>query len=684
MAAAAAAAAPALAAAPPGPTMTSRAVPLHGGRVLAAAPARFNMVGVHWRGTGTVRFRTRSAAGRWSAWQTGDADTAPDRSSGENRLRSWHLGNLVWTGASRAIRFRTVGAVTALRAYYVWSPPELVPMRRLALANAPPIIPRLSWGANESIRREPPHYAAAVAFAVVHHTAGTNNYTEAQSAAIVRGIELYHVQGNGWNDIGYNFLVDKYGQIFEGRYGGIDRPVVGAHSLGFNSGSVGISVLGSYDASPISAAAKSALEQLLAWRLDVAHVDPLSTLTWPSGGNPRFPTGIPVSLRAISGHRDTNFTDCPGDALYAELPQIAKETAALGLPKLYAPVATGKLGGLLHFTAHLSSALPWTVAVANPAGATVAQGTGSGASVDWTWDATLAAAARYTWTIAAPGVRSGVGVLGAPAVPLAVRDAAAKPAVIAPGGDTTAVTYRLTAAATVTVKLLDAKNRPVSTLFSEPKTPGVHTFTFAAQSGLPNGAYTLQISAVDASRKSASAVVPLTVDDTVGSFSAAPTVFSAARGGSVAVTFTLMRGPVTVALQVLRGKRLVAAPVTGSYGVGRQSLLWRGTLASGTVAPDGGYTLALSVTDAVTIFTRTAAVRLDSTPPKIAVLSYRALRFRLSEPVTLTLVVGSSRYTRVLKRPGTVRFALGTRPRAYRLIAVDAAGNTTSRRYPRR
>jgi hypothetical protein len=259
------------------------------------------MVGVHWRGTGTVRFRTRSAAGRWSAWQTGDADTAPDRSSGENRLRSWHLGNLVWTGASRAIRFRTVGAVTALRAYYVWSPPELVPMRRLALANAPPIIPRLSWGANESIRREPPHYAAAVAFAVVHHTAGTNNYTEAQSAAIVRGIELYHVQGNGWNDIGYNFLVDKYGQIFEGRYGGIDRPVVGAHSLGFNSGSVGISVLGSYDASPISAAAKSALEQLLAWRLDVAHVDPLSTLTWPSALPHRDP-GLSARHLRPPGH----------------------------------------------------------------------------------------------------------------------------------------------------------------------------------------------------------------------------------------------------------------------------------------------------------------------------------------------------------------------------------------------
>src|SRR5205814_1672223 len=126
------------------------------------------------------------------------------------------------------------------------------------------------------IRRHAPRYADGVHYAVVHHTAGTNNYTRAQSAAIVRGIQVYHVKGNGWDDIGYNFLVDKYGQIFEGRYGGMDRAVIGAHALGFNTGAVGISVIGDYRAAPISAAAKASLEQLLAWRLDVAHVDPLS------------------------------------------------------------------------------------------------------------------------------------------------------------------------------------------------------------------------------------------------------------------------------------------------------------------------------------------------------------------------------------------------------------------------
>ena len=129
----------------------------------------------------------------------------------------------------------------------------------------------------------------AIHLAFVHHTAGSNSYTRAQSAAIVRGIELYHVKGNGWNDIGYNFLVDKYGQMFEGRYGGMTRPVVGAHSMGFNSGSFGVAVIGDYGSTSITPAARAALVSLLAWRLDLAHVDPLSTRGVGLGGEPALP-----------------------------------------------------------------------------------------------------------------------------------------------------------------------------------------------------------------------------------------------------------------------------------------------------------------------------------------------------------------------------------------------------------
>ncbi len=154
-------------------------------------------------------------------------------------------------------------------------------------------MPRLSWGADESIRRGPPTYAPAVRFAIVHHTAGRNDYSRAEAAAIVKGIQLFHVQGNGWNDIGYNFLVDRFGTIYEGRFGGIDRNVVGAHALGFNTGSVGIALLGTYGDTKPSAAAQDAIARLIAWRLDLAHVDPTSSLTFVSGGSERYASGSP-------------------------------------------------------------------------------------------------------------------------------------------------------------------------------------------------------------------------------------------------------------------------------------------------------------------------------------------------------------------------------------------------------
>ena len=175
-----------------------------------------------------------------------------------------------------------------------------------------------------------PSYADAVRFAVVHHTAGRNAYSRAEAAAIVKGIQLYHVKSNGWNDIGYNFLVDRFGTVYEGRFGGTERNVVGAHAQGFNTGSVGIAVLGTYGGAAPSQAAQEAVADLIAWRLDLAHVDPAGLLTFISGGSNRFPSGVPVLLRAVSGHRDTGFTSCPGDAFYARLNALAAAGGADG------------------------------------------------------------------------------------------------------------------------------------------------------------------------------------------------------------------------------------------------------------------------------------------------------------------------------------------------------------------
>src|SRR4051794_14367668 len=256
-------------------------VPLHGARSLAsAAPAqRFNMLGLHWQGAGSVEYRTRRIHGRWSGWRLADADAGPDRSSPERAAtRGWHDGGADWGGGPDRGRLRARGRGARLRAYYLWSRVDTAPPRRVQIADSPAIITRAAWKADEKIRREKPVYAPVLRFALVHHTAGSNNYSPAQSAAIVRGVEVYHVKGNGWNDIGYNFLVDKYGQVFEGRYGGMERNVVGAHALGFNSGSVGVSLLGNYNPASITSARRAALEKPPAWRLALAHVAPASTV----------------------------------------------------------------------------------------------------------------------------------------------------------------------------------------------------------------------------------------------------------------------------------------------------------------------------------------------------------------------------------------------------------------------
>ena len=155
-------------------------------------------------------------------------------------------------------------------------------------------------------------------------------------------------------------------------------------------------MLGEYGSLAVAGRPGTRSRALLAWRLDAAHVDPLSTLSFVSNGNQRFPSGLPVFLRAVSGHRDTGFTDCPGTALYNLLNGLAGNVRAIGLPKLYAPLVTGAVPGKVRFRARLSSALPWSVDVLDASGISVAGTSGQGASVDWTWDATLAPAGPYT------------------------------------------------------------------------------------------------------------------------------------------------------------------------------------------------------------------------------------------------------------------------------------------------
>ncbi|MET9801544.1 N-acetylmuramoyl-L-alanine amidase [Streptomyces sp. NPDC006368] len=183
----------------------------------------------------------------------------------------------------------------------------------------PRIVTRKGWGADEKLRERDFVYTKSVQAAFVHHSATGNNYTCKQAPSVLRSIYRYHVQSSGWRDIGYNFAVDKCGNIYEGRAGGVAKPVMGAHTLGFNSNSMGIAVLGTYSASTPPAASVTAIARLTAWKLGLYGKDPRGKATLTSGGGNRYAKGTKVTLNVISGHRDGFSTDCPGARLYGKL-----------------------------------------------------------------------------------------------------------------------------------------------------------------------------------------------------------------------------------------------------------------------------------------------------------------------------------------------------------------------------
>ncbi|MFF8999096.1 peptidoglycan recognition protein [Streptomyces achromogenes] len=183
----------------------------------------------------------------------------------------------------------------------------------------PKIVTRRGWGADESLREHGFVYTKKIKAAFVHHTASGNKYTCAQAPSVIRGIYRYHVKSMGWRDIGYNFLVDKCGKLYEGRAGGVAKAVLGAHTLGFNTDSMGVAVIGSYGTTQPPGAAVTAVARLAAWKLGLYGADPRAKTYLTSGGGNLYPKGKKVRLNVMSGHRDGYATECPGKRLYAKL-----------------------------------------------------------------------------------------------------------------------------------------------------------------------------------------------------------------------------------------------------------------------------------------------------------------------------------------------------------------------------
>jgi uncharacterized protein with LGFP repeats len=224
-----------------------------------------------------------------------------------------------------------------------WTPPTAV----TAPGQPPNIISRAQWGADESMRCGNPLYDDGIRAGIVHHTAGSNDYSPQDSADIVRSIYAYHTRTLGWCDIAYNALVDKYGQVFEGRFGGITKPVEGSHTGGFNKNTWGVAMIGNFDVVPPTPIQLRTMGRLLGWRLSMDGVDPRGTVTLTSAGSSftYFPPGATPTLPAIFTHRDVGNTDCPGNAAYAVMDRIRDIAARFNEPLGPADLAESLRGG---------------------------------------------------------------------------------------------------------------------------------------------------------------------------------------------------------------------------------------------------------------------------------------------------------------------------------------------------
>ncbi|MER6923595.1 peptidoglycan recognition protein family protein [Streptomyces spiralis] len=199
-------------------------------------------------------------------------------------------------------------------------------------APRPRIVPRTAWvDATMRHRQPPPRYDDKVVAVFVHHTDSPNDYDCADVPRIIRHLYAGQTGARNWDDIGYNFLVDRCGTIYEGRAGGVDRPVTGAHTQGFNHRTAGIAAIGTFSAgTPVPRAMTDAIAAVAAWKLGLAGVDPRSSVTLVSSNTlSRYPVGTTALLPALAGHNDGFRTDCPGAALTVRLPAIREAAARL-------------------------------------------------------------------------------------------------------------------------------------------------------------------------------------------------------------------------------------------------------------------------------------------------------------------------------------------------------------------
>lgn len=274
-------------------------------RGVQRTPRSFAAVGVY--GSSEVRMRASADGLRWTEWQTAHPDAD---------------GALLFFGQQQ----RFIESDSHVERVLLIDPGETtrtIPHKERS-ADAPSVVTREQWGCSPVTcpAKEPPAFTT-VSHLVVHHSAGNNTATD--WAAVVRSIWVLHVNGNGWNDIGYNYLIDPNGILYEGRAGG--DGVLGAHFSGVNTGTMGVCLLGTYSALAPREASVATLRELLLWQARRWSVD---------AGGRSLHAASGLMLNNISGHRDAGLsprasgtTECPGNGVYALLPRMRSEVRRL-------------------------------------------------------------------------------------------------------------------------------------------------------------------------------------------------------------------------------------------------------------------------------------------------------------------------------------------------------------------
>ncbi|MGW0530633.1 FG-GAP-like repeat-containing protein [Streptomyces sp. NPDC003032] len=364
---------------------------------------QFSLLGVSWSGAteelkGSAQVRTRAlGSGEWSGWRGLDLEPhPPEKAEAEAEAGMRAASEPLWVGPSDGVEVRVVAAdgtastglpeglevslvdpgVTSEEAKNPSldggatdasgsrssgsgsgsgsetpsSPlpsdtpapprtPPTPPMPPPSTVTQPPIISRAAWGADESLVEGPPEYIDKVKAVFVHHTVGSNDYSCAQSPALVRGLLAYQVETEGQSDLGYNFLVDKCGRVFEGRAGGVDIPVRGAHTHGFDGDSAGIAVLGDFEGDPATGrpagrptrAALESVARVAAWKLGQYDGSPTGKVTLTASDDTGvWKKGEQASLHTVSGQRDAQAASGPGKNLYAQLGEIRRYAGGAG------------------------------------------------------------------------------------------------------------------------------------------------------------------------------------------------------------------------------------------------------------------------------------------------------------------------------------------------------------------